>query len=181
MGCRVGEGGRGAHSPQPPMAPHCPIRPAPQTRRNKWADLGAGEALFGLPLTCHPGLDRLQADVAALGRLYGLYCSVVDDTAAFAATPWADVVVAIATITDKVATYQEAARGLPKSLRQWPVYSECRAAVTDLAAALSVLGQLAHKSMRDRCGYWLGMEWRLGGDGEGESFVGRMTALWAAW
>ena len=40
-------------------------------RASCWTDLAAGQAVYGLPVTKHAGLDKMAADVAGLTKLYG--------------------------------------------------------------------------------------------------------------
>lgn len=79
-----------------------------------------------------------------------LYVDVTDAYTALAATPWSGAADAAAAVADRAAALQAGITTLPKSLREWPAYAACRRAVDDLVEALPLVGQLAHKSMRER-------------------------------
>lgn len=55
--------------PQPPPPPHHPT-PTPQVRKRKWDSYSSGEELFGLPVTQYPELERTEAEVTMLDKLY---------------------------------------------------------------------------------------------------------------
>ena len=63
-----------------------------QERRRKWDGFASGEALFGLPVTAHPELQRTAEKLSMLGRLYGLYRSVIDTIRGYGDYLWSSVV-----------------------------------------------------------------------------------------
>ena len=63
-----------------------------QERRRKWDGFASGEALFGLPVTAHPELQRTAEELSMLGRLYGLYRSVIDTIRGYGDYLWSNVV-----------------------------------------------------------------------------------------
>jgi len=63
-----------------------------QERRRKWDGFASGEALFGLPVTAHPELQRTAEELSMLGRLYGLYRSVIDTIRSYGDYLWSNVV-----------------------------------------------------------------------------------------
>ncbi len=63
-----------------------------QERRRKWDGFASGEALFGLPVTAHPELQRTVEELSMLGRLYGLYRSVIDTIRGYGDYLWSNVV-----------------------------------------------------------------------------------------
>ena len=63
-----------------------------QERRRKWDGFASGEALFGLPVTAHPELQRTAEELSMLGRLYGLYRSVIDTIRGYGDYLWSSVI-----------------------------------------------------------------------------------------
>lgn len=63
---------------------------------------------------------------------------------------WVDVVAQIDGMSERVLAFQHAARQLPKGLREWPAYLECKRTIDDFLQVLPLLQQLAHPALRPR-------------------------------
>lgn len=53
-------------------------------------------------------------------------------------------------IMTQVNQYQNQSKKLPKALRDWPAYNDCRVMIESFLEELPLFQALAHKSMRDR-------------------------------
>ena len=76
-------------------------------------------------------------------------------------TPWArnaklpvaDIVATAPPPLPQVNQYQAQCKKLPKALREWQAYNDCRRTIDDFLEMLPLFQALAHKSMRER--HWL--------------------------
>lgn len=55
--------------------------------------------------------------------------------------------------------FQVASKRLPKALRDWPAYKDCRKAIDDFLEQLPLFQSLTHKAVRDR---WVGWDHLVG-------------------
>ena len=144
-------------------------------RTPRWEAAAAARAVFGLPPLRHEGLTRATAEVAGLSRLYALHCDAREVIDRYSSLPWVhnrsaggggggdgdggdssscseivDVFDATAEMAERIAGFQASALSLPKSLKEWPAYSACRAAVDRVAERVPLLALLSHRAMRAR-------------------------------
>lgn len=64
---------------------------------------------------------------------------------------WVDVVEQIDTMTEQVNNFQNQAKKLPKALRDWQAFVDCKKVIDDFLEELPLFQQLASKAMRPRC------------------------------
>ena len=57
----------------------------------------------------------------------------------------------IDTMTEQVNNFQNQAKKLPKALRDWQAFVECKKVIDDFLEELPLFQQLASKAMRPRC------------------------------
>lgn len=79
-----------------------------------------------------------------------LYVNVITTIRGFGDLFWVDVVENIDTMTEQVNGFQNQCKKLPKALRDWQAYVDCKKVIDDFLEELPLFQQLAHKSMRPR-------------------------------
>jgi len=121
-----------------------------EVRKRKWESYVIGEELFGLAVTRYPELEETEKEISMLDRLYSLYVSVITTIKGYGDYLWVDVVEKIDEMSDQVNQYQNQSKKLPKALRDWPAYNDCRIMIDSFLEELPLYQALAHKSMRDR-------------------------------
>mmetsp|Transcript_5388 Transcript_5388/g.12712 ORF Transcript_5388/g.12712 Transcript_5388/m.12712 type:complete len:4322 (-) Transcript_5388:507-13472(-) len=121
-----------------------------EVRKRKWENYSSGEELFGLPVTQYPELEQTEKEVQMLDRLYNLYVNVITTIKGYGDYFWVDVVEKIEEMADTVNQYQAQARKLPKALREWQAYLDCKRTIDDFLEMLPLFQALTHKSMRPR-------------------------------
>lgn len=70
----------------------------------------------------------LQDKIQNLDKLYSLYVNVIQTIQGYGDVLWTDVVSNIEDMTAAVNSFQARAKTLPKALRDWPAYKDCRCA-----------------------------------------------------
>jgi len=68
---------------------------------------------------------------------------------------WVDVVEQIDTMTEQVNNFQNQAKKLPKALRDWQAFVDCKKVIDDFLEELPLFQQLASKAMRPRYAHLL--------------------------
>lgn len=121
-----------------------------ESYRKRWERVGAGELLFGLPRTPLPGLEKIQEEIIALDQLYSLYKAVMGAVKERGTLPWTAAVATFDTLGGQVAEFQASSKKMPKSLREWPAFKECRGTIDELVGLLPLLEGLSHSAVRDR-------------------------------
>eukprot|EP00955_Chlamydomonas_euryale_P103513 365498-Chlamydomonas_euryale.AAC.1 len=121
-----------------------------EVKKRKWENYASGEELFGLPITLYPELEQTEKEIQMLDRLYNLYVSVITTIKGYGDYFWVDVVEKIDEMGDTVNGYQNQCKKLPKALRDWPAYVDCRKTIDDFLEMLPLFQALASKAMRDR-------------------------------
>ena len=53
-------------------------------------------------------------------------------------------------MAEQVNMFQAQAKKLPKGLRDWPAYKDCRKTIDDFLEMLPLFQALAHKAVRER-------------------------------
>lgn len=79
-----------------------------------------------------------------------LYVNVIKTIDGFGGFLWVDVVEQIDTMTEQVNTFQNQVKKLPKALKEWQAFIDCKKTVDEFLEELPLFQQLAHKSMRPR-------------------------------
>ena len=79
-----------------------------------------------------------------------LYVNVIKTIDGFGGFLWVDVVEQIDTMTEQVNTFQNMVKKLPKALKEWQAFIDCKKTVDEFLEELPLFQQLAHKSMRPR-------------------------------
>ena len=121
-----------------------------ESYKKRWDRVVAGELLFGLPRTLLPGLEKTQEDIIALDQLYGLYNAVMGAVKDHSALPWAAAVAIFDTMGAQVTEFQAGSKKMPKSLREWQAFKDCRRTIDELVGLLPLLEGLSHSAVRDR-------------------------------
>ena len=80
-----------------------------------------------------------------------LYVTVITTIRGFGDLFWVDVVEQIDTMTEQVNNFQNQAKKLPKALRDWQAFVDCKKVIDDFLEELPLFQQLAFKAMRPRC------------------------------
>lgn len=79
-----------------------------------------------------------------------LYSDVITTIEAYGNLLWADVVAQVGSMNEKVLTFQMSSKKLPKGLRDWPAYLECKRTIDEYLELLPLFQQLANKALRSR-------------------------------
>ena len=121
-----------------------------ELRKRKWDNYRMGEELFGMAVTSYPELERTEREIALLDRLYALYLAVLAAWKGFAEVHWSDLGGALDGMTDGMNAFSAQAKKMPKSLREWPAYQDCKKRIDDFLALVPLLQALLSKAMRPR-------------------------------
>ena len=121
-----------------------------EVRARKWRNYCSGEELFGLSVTQYPEMEKTEKEISMLTRLYDLYTDVLTTISGYADILWVDVVANIEGMSEQVSGFQAQCRKLPKALRDWPAYTDCRKKIDDFLEILPLLQALSSPDMRDR-------------------------------
>ena len=103
-----------------------------------------------MPVTDYPELVKTEKEIQFLGRIYGLYGSVVNTIGGYNEILWTDVCEQIDTMTEEVGGFQVKMKQLPRALRELDAYEELRKTVDDFLVVLPLLQMLSNPSMRKR-------------------------------
>ena len=79
-----------------------------------------------------------------------LYTDVITTITGYGNLLWVDVVSQIEAMNERVLTFQGSSKKLPKGLREWPAYLECKRTIDDFLLVLPLFQQLTHKALRPR-------------------------------
>lgn len=107
-----------------------------EVRKRKWENYASGEELFGLPVTLYPELEQTEKEIQMLDRLYNLYVTVISTIKGYGDYFWVDVVEKITEMGETVNQYQNQSKKLPKALRDWQAYVDCRRTIDDFLEML---------------------------------------------
>ena len=107
-----------------------------EVRKRKWESYASGEELFGLPVTLYPELEQTEKEIQMLDRLYNLYVTVITTIKGYGDYFWVDVVEKITEMGETVNQYQNQSKKLPKTLRDWQAYMDCRKTIDDFLEML---------------------------------------------
>jgi dynein heavy chain len=118
--------------------------------KRKWERVVSGESLFGLPKTPLPGLEKTQEEILSLEQLYGWYTAVISAVQERGAMFWTTAASSLEEISTQISEFSGAGKKMPKSLRDWPAYKDCRRILDDFTCLLPLLEGLAHPAVRDR-------------------------------
>ncbi|KDD72860.1 hypothetical protein H632_c2804p0 [Helicosporidium sp. ATCC 50920] len=86
----------------------------------------------------------------SLDALYSLFAEVVTTFAEYGHLSWSEVGPRLEEMTTRSSTFHAAAARLPKTLREWPAYLECRRTVDDFQDALPLIQGFVHASIQRR-------------------------------
>ncbi|KAK9865923.1 hypothetical protein WJX84_001850 [Apatococcus fuscideae] len=121
-----------------------------EVRKRKWVSYVSGEELFGLPITQYDGLEKTEKEVTMLDRLYTLYVNVISTIKGYGEFLWVDVVEQIDSMTEQVNGFQAQCKKLPKALREWQAFIDCKSTIDNYLEELPLFQALAVKAMRPR-------------------------------
>ena len=106
-----------------------------------------------MPITSYPEMEKTEKEISMLTRLYDLYTTVLSTIDNYADILWTDVVASIDTMSEQVSQFQAQCKKLPKALRDWPAYTDCRKKIDDFLEILPLLQALSSPDMRER--HWV--------------------------
>jgi len=121
-----------------------------ELRKRKWNNFASGEELFGMAVTRYPELEQTEGEIVLLDRLYALYLAVLSACKGYAEVHWSDLVGALDGMEEQMNAFAAQARKLPKSLREWPAYLDCKARIDNFLALVPLVQPLLSKAMRPR-------------------------------
>jgi dynein heavy chain, axonemal len=121
-----------------------------EVNKGKWDNYSSGEELFGLVVTKYPELEDIQQKIANLDKLYSLYISVIQTIRGYGDVLWTDVVANVEDMSNAVNNFQSRAKTLPKALRDWQAYKDCRKTIDDFLELLPLVQALADPSVNER-------------------------------
>jgi len=121
-----------------------------EVRKRKWQNFASGEELFGMIVTTYPELEETEREIALLDRLYALYLAVLAAFEGYAEVNWSDLGIALDGMADQVNAFSAQAKKMPKSLREWPAYLDCKKRIEDFLVLVPLLQSLLSKAMRPR-------------------------------
>lgn len=119
-------------------------------RKQKWDKYVAGEILFGLPVTQYPELEKTEKEIGMLDRLYSLYVEVIKTLDSYSEYLWVSVIENIEKMISQTNEFNTRCKKLPKALKEWQAYSDCKKKVDDFTGLLPILELLTGKSIRLR-------------------------------
>ena len=121
-----------------------------EIRKRKWDGYSAGEELFGITVTQYPQLEQTEKEINLLDRLYSLYVDAITTINGYGDMLWADVMEQLDGMIEQTTSFQSKCKKLPKALRDWQAYKDCKQKIEDFLGLLPVFQQLAHKAIRNR-------------------------------
>ena len=120
-------------------------------RKRKWDNYRSGEELFGLHITPYPELEKIEKEIDMLDKLYSLYSEVNATMDDYADVLWSDVKDQIDGMEEKMKIFQYNSKHLPKSLKDWPAFNDCKKKIDEfLEGTLPLVRLLCSKDMRPR-------------------------------
>ena len=119
-------------------------------RKAKWDNFSSGEALFGLPVTLYPELEKTEKEIEFLDKLYSLWTNVTRTIGCYVDILWHDVKEQIDVMTETATSFQAQCKKLPKAMRDWPAYVDLRKKIDDFLEMLPLIQMLAAPAMRPR-------------------------------
>ena len=119
-------------------------------RKAKWDNFSSGEALFGLPVTLYPELEKTEKEIEFLDKLYSLWTNVTRTIGGYVDILWHDVKEQIDVMTETATSFQAQCKKLPKAMRDWPAYVDLRKKIDDFLEMLPLIQMLAAPAMRPR-------------------------------
>ena len=121
-----------------------------ELRKRKWDNFSTGESLFGMPVTSYPELEKTEREIVLLDRLYALHLSVLSACQGFAEVHWNELGGALDGMTEQMNAFSAQVKKMPKSLREWPAFIDCKKRIDDFLALVPLLQALLAKAMRPR-------------------------------
>ena len=133
-----------------------------EERVRKFEGCRAGEALFGMPLTEYPVLNRTRLELCLLKKLYGLYSRVLTTVFEFGERQWGEVKESetLGAMISALEGFGAEMNKMPKELRSWAAFGELKRIVETYLESLPLAQMLAHPAMRAR--HWEMLAERLG-------------------
>ncbi|XP_067136341.1 LOW QUALITY PROTEIN: dynein axonemal heavy chain 5-like [Centruroides vittatus] len=121
---------------------------------NKRCWLSRGRLLLGLPFPEVPELARVGERLKLLWKLYVLYNDVVEAMAGYREIPWSEL--EVDRLISELLEFQSRCRKLPKTLREWPAFSDLKNMVDELDELCPLIELMTNGAMKDR--HWKKLE-----------------------
>lgn len=113
-----------------------------------------GEDLFGLQNQKYPELDKTEAELKNLKKLYSLYSDVIETINDWKEEPWAEVQIeGLRTMEENIQKYGDQCVRLPKDLKEWQAYKELKQEIDNLKDVLPIIIDLKKPSIKPR--HWI--------------------------
>eukprot|EP00937_MAST-01D_sp_MAST-1D-sp2_P000194 g194.t1 len=109
-----------------------------------------GEALFALPKTSYPGLEKTNKDIQLLDKLYGLYSDVIQTAEQWRETKWEQISGKLEGMTEQVESFSLRCRRMPSKLREWSAYDELKTKIDGFENIIPLLQALSKESVMAR-------------------------------
>ena len=119
-------------------------------RKQKWDKYVQGEILFGLPVTQYAELVQTEKEIGMLDRLYSLYVEVIKTLDSYSDYLWVSVIENIDSMISQTNEFNTKCKKLPKALKEWQAYTDCKKKIDDFTGLLPILELLTGKSIRLR-------------------------------
>lgn len=110
-----------------------------------------GENLFGLQNQKYPDLEKTDAEIKNLNKLYNLYDSVIKNIQQFKEKSWLEVTKEdLASMEENAGKYSESCSRLPKDLKEWQAYRDLKNFIDTLKEQLPLIISLKKPSIKSR-------------------------------
>ncbi|KAL4465245.1 hypothetical protein ABPG74_001959 [Tetrahymena malaccensis] len=110
-----------------------------------------GENLFGLQNQKYPELEKTNAEIQNLNKLYNLYELVIKNIQQFKDKSWQQLTkLELSAMEEDVIRYSDQCAKLPQDLKEWQAYRDLKACIDSLKEQLPVISGLKKPSIQAR-------------------------------
>ncbi|XP_068084800.1 dynein axonemal heavy chain 8 [Anabrus simplex] len=108
----------------------------------------SGEALFGMAVNEYPTLMQRKKELNLLGKLYGLYDTVMKSVDGYFDILWTEI--DIEAINTEILDFKLRCQKLPKGMKDWPAFIDLKKKIDDFCETIPLLEMMTNKAMKDR-------------------------------